>query len=577
MIQRATLLCDDSDLAEEGHISRLFGFFGIPGQRVSVEEFARSGGPAVKTGLVCSARTFSRLLETLDRRDDAQRVWQETVSSVFVYAGADAVAFASLNRTLTADPKASVSHVHGVTEWQVSDEFPDFAQSLGGLRIKTVRHSSDTLSFDPAIGCGKAIVFCQRGAALLKVEYRSVALFLSTSPTVVDVDAPVAGRNFDIREHFLAAAPLVMYLKWAFAESCWRSPETRACLVIDDPVLKPRYGFLHFETFLGLMQRHNFSTSIAFIPWNWRRSSAKIVRLFQANQDRYSLSIHGCDHTSGEFGTRQSGLLAWKTRQATERMARHEARTGIRHDRVMVFPQGVFSEQAMAALKRGGFIGAVNTELLSNDTPRPFIRISDAWDTAMMHYNTFPIYTRRYPSDGIENFAFDTLLGKPCIVVIHHTDCRDRCRELVAFIDRLNALPIPFTWSSLKEIIHRGYRQRETAPDRVELEMFGSELRLDNPSSTRKRYVICKKESEPGAVTGVKANSQPVAWGYVGDRITFELELEAGETKVISIDFAELRGSEFKGESPTYRVKATARRLLSEFRDNYIARKPFSK
>jgi hypothetical protein len=46
-------------------------------------------------------------------------------------------------------------------------------------------------------------------------------------------------------------------------------------LVIDDPLLKPRYGFLKFLPFLRLMQRHDFATSIAFIPWNWRRSATK--------------------------------------------------------------------------------------------------------------------------------------------------------------------------------------------------------------------------------------------------------------------------------------------------------------
>jgi hypothetical protein len=576
MIDRATLLCDDYR-TDEGHIARLVGFFGIPSPRVTVSDFiARSGSPAGKTGVVCSANTFSSLLEQLDRRDDGQLIWRETVSSVFIYAGHDAVGFESLTRTLTTDPKASMSQVHGVTEWTVSGDFPDFSQSLSRLRITTPPHTSSTLSFNPSIAHAKAIVFCQYGAALLKVEYRSVTLFLSTASNIVDVGAALAGRNFDIREHFLTAAPLVMYLKWAFAGTCWQPPETRACLVIDDPLLKPRYGFLHFETFLGLMQQHNFSTSIAFIPWNWRRSSAKITQLFQANKDRYSLSIHGCDHTGGEFGTRHSGRLAWKTRQAAERMARHESRTGIRHDRVMVFPQGVFSAAAIGAIKRGGFIGAVNTELLSSDTPPPSIRISDAWDTAIMRYSTFPIYTRRYPSDGIENFAFDILLGKPCIVVIHHNDCRDRCRELVAFIDRLNALPVRFAWSSLKEIVQRGYRQRECEPDRVELEMFGTELRLDNSSDRPKRYSICKRESEPTAVTEVCLNSQPIAWNYAVDRLKFEVELEGGETKTISIGFADCPESGFKGENMTYRVKAAARRILSEFRDNYITRKPFS-
>ena len=42
-----------------------------------------------------------------------------------------------------------------------------------------------------------------------------------------------------------------------------------------------------------------------------------------------------------------------------------------------------------------------------------------------MRYSSFPIFTRRYPWEGIENFAFDILLGKPALIVIHHDYCSD--------------------------------------------------------------------------------------------------------------------------------------------------------
>jgi peptidoglycan/xylan/chitin deacetylase (PgdA/CDA1 family) len=132
--------------------------------------------------------------------------------------------------------------------------------------------------------------------------------------------------------------------------------------VIDDPILKPGYGFVNYRDLLDLMEQHNFSTSIAFIPWNWRRSASKVARLFYEHPERYSLSMHGCDHTAGEFGTRDLNTLAWKAKQATDRMARHESKTGIRHDRIIVFPQGVFSEPALSVLKHANFVAAVNTD-----------------------------------------------------------------------------------------------------------------------------------------------------------------------------------------------------------------------
>ena len=51
-------------------------------------------------------------------------------------------------------------------------------------------------------------------------------------------------------------------------------------------------------------------------------------------------------------------------------MNRHEAITGISHDPVMVFPQGIFSEAAMSALKRTDLIASVNNDIISAD-PHP--------------------------------------------------------------------------------------------------------------------------------------------------------------------------------------------------------------
>ena len=55
--------------------------------------------------------------------------------------------------------------------------------------------------------------------------------------------------------------------------------KTLACLIIDDPLLRPQYGCLNYKKLLEAMKAHNFFTEIAFIPWNYKRSNAKTVRL----------------------------------------------------------------------------------------------------------------------------------------------------------------------------------------------------------------------------------------------------------------------------------------------------------
>src|SRR5262249_30164760 len=154
---------------------------------------------------------------------------------------------------------------------------------------------------------------------------------------------------------------------------------------------------------LALMKQHRFATSIAFIPWNWRRSDSTVVQLFKEHSENYSICVHGCDHTAGEFSTPNRERAGSLATEALRRMSLHKDRTGLGYDRIMVFPQGMFSAEAMIELKRAGFEGVVNTELNSNPPLKRKLRISDAWDTAVMRYGDFPIYTRRYPGQGIEN------------------------------------------------------------------------------------------------------------------------------------------------------------------------------
>ena len=348
-----------------------------------------------------------------------------------------------------------------------------------------------------------------------------------------------------------------------------RRKEAR-CLVIDDPLLRPTYGFVDYRELLSLMQRYKFSTNIAFIPWNWRRSDSGITRLFRENPEYYSISVHGCAHTRAEFGSDDSEHLYAKTRQALERMDQHEAATGLAHDRVMVFPQGVFSEAAMRILKRTDLIAAVNNDTISFDrNPRP-ITVADVWDTAIMAYDNFALFTRRYPWSGVENFAFDSLLGKPVIIVIHHGFCRDHCIRLIEFMERLNALPCPLIWRSLGELVKRSCRQRALSPDVTQVEMYGKELRVENLSDRTKQFLIRRRESNPSLINEVFAGRRHIAWNGSDDRIQFEVEVKAGENVTIRLHLHELGEMKERVENLNDRARTMLRRYLCELRDNYV-------
>ncbi|PYY20205.1 MAG: hypothetical protein DMG62_23835, partial [Acidobacteria bacterium] len=284
---------------------------------------------------------------------------------------------------------------------------------------------------------------------------------------------------------------------------------------------------------------------------------------------RYSLSVHGCDHTRAEFGSSDRQRLYWKTQQAIERMTQHESITGISHDRVMVFPQGVFSEAAMDVLRRTGLIASVNNDVISADPHPRAITVSDVWDIAVMRYS-FALFTRRYPWEGIENFAFDVLLGKPAIAVIHHDYCSDHCARLVNFIQRLNALHRAPTWRNLGEVVRRSCRQREVSLGVVEVEMYGTELRIENRSDQPKHFLIKRRDHEASAIQRICAGAHEISWKPVNGHIELEIELNPGENQVIQIRFYDAAEKRRSGDNLPYRLKAMLRRYLCEVRDNYI-------
>ena len=570
MQEKALLLIGDYPSADDHRVERLLQFFGVRYlKRRATELELPENKSTEKYRLVCAAQAFARLMGDLQNASHQSNLLARQIHSVFLYSNGDPVAIANVVSQLSG---ATISIRRGagrVTQWHIANDPDNMCGAMRDLRIQpspTCLRSGDF--FYTNGGSLTPLIAGEDKAAFLKLSCNGMPVFVS-SERLIDIDAQLATFNFDIRQHFFSAVPVVSYIRWAFPSSSWHAPEASASLIIDDPLLKPTHGFVDFQELLSLMKRHKFSTNIAFIPWNWRRSTPEVVRLFSENPAHFSLSVHGCDHTRAEFGSSSRQRLYWKARQALERMNRHESITGIRHDRVMVFPQGIFSEAAMGALKRTDLIASVNNDIISADQHPRAITISDVWDIAVMRY-TFPLFTRRYPWEGIENFAFDTLLGKPAIAVIHHDYCSDHCARLVNFIEQLNALPCAPTWRNLGEVVRRSYRQREISSGALEVEMYGAELRVENRSHEPKRFLIRRRECEPSAIQRICADAEEVVWTSVNERIDFEIELNPGESRVINIKFHDLPVKERSGDSLPYRLKTMLRRHLCEMRDNYV-------
>ena len=579
MNERAILLTDvgSSDI---GNAAKLLRFFGVESDPTSLEEFLSclsgfSGGNgsqnALRAKIVCSADVFDRLIETIDQSTELSRLWGNHIHSAFVYSGVDPQNLERLARRLTDDDVVIDDSAGGATEFDVTNRFDAFCGPMAGIRgAVSSLATADCLVLRTSSAGAANIISTHRGAIFTKLSYQGVPIFLSTCKNIIDLDLALPNGVFDIRDHVSSALPIVLYVKWAFRGICWDSPEINACLVIDDPLLKPNHGFINFHKLLVRMEQHRFSTNVAFIPWNSRRSAPEIVKLFKDNPNHYSISVHGCDHGRAEFGTEDPLELAGKARRALERMTQHEFTTGLGYDPVMVFPQGVFSKAAPTALQHAGFIGAVNNDTIDVGQDSTETRVSDFWDVAVMKYGGFPIFTRRYPWEGVENFAFDILLGKPAIAVIHHDYCGDDYKRLADFIDRLNLLNCSITWRTLGDVIKRSYREKAISTSSRNVEMYASELCLENCSNQPIRYLIRRHETDPSLIDEIRIESGRVAWDRDADGVFFEVRVEPGETRTVSIRFNDPPANGRYSESLPYKAKIAARRYLCELRDNYF-------
>lgn len=239
------------------------------------------------------------------------------------------------------------------------------------------------------------------------------------------------------------------------------SREVLACLVIDDPLLKPSYGCLDYKKLLEAMKEHNFFTEIAFIPWNYKRSDARIVRLFAENPDYFGICVHGCNHTYNEFGGTNYQELSVLSATALWRMEQHKRLTGLPYDPVMVFPQGLFSSVAIQAIKAQGFLAAFNSGLRATDGNE--LPDSEYQLPATSIYSDLPLFLRRYPK-GKSHFVEDIALGRPILIVEHPKVFCNGYKSITDLVDWVNGAG-NVKWTSLLSITEYYFGRKVDAID----------------------------------------------------------------------------------------------------------------
>jgi hypothetical protein len=484
---------------------------------------------------------------------------------------------ANVLRALSQEALTYVRHVENPsTGYQVTSE--ELCGAFSGLVFgpanpadRVLGAKSGQKSIDPIISIGGEPLFA-------RLRLGATEIFFTAGAATVGPDSDVAERK--VAEYFSELLPVAMFLRYAFKNECWHPQSVpHATLIVDDPPLWKKYGFLNYERLLSLMDEFNFHTTIAFIPYYWQESSPETIRLFRARPDRFSICFHGNNHTRSEFAIQDSRRLNGLLRTAQARMQWHEDLTEIPCDKVMVFPQCRFSRNALRALKEHNFIAHVN----SGHSPQEQTHIEHIplnmlalMQPSVLACNAFPFFPRKRVRDfRPEDVAFNAFFGRPILIEAHHEVFTDPSPllELVSFINRT----VPQVhWGNLQRCLENACWVRRTEDGTLRVRPYAMTGQITNPGCSPLRCVAEWPSSVKFAGSGASVLVDGIPSSDIEEddadiRISFEVAPRATRTIVlhhtIGSDSLAHANSLFR-QRPTIHL----RRRLSELRDNVLSK-----
>lgn len=575
-----SILCSDYMHEPDLSLARLVEFSGLSYESISLRDNPLSSAPFLsrfikrKACLALSCETLVHIQQNRGYANEFKSLLEERIAFLLIYGISPGETSSGALRNLTDGiVKGITSFSCNEYEYVVSTNDSGICQHFSGLSFGPINNEVD-YGLDVAY-CKEdicSLVTVNEKPLFIKIENGDCSIFLLSTSQILDIRQRVSGIT-SATKYFSTMIPIVMFLRHVFKDRCWHNDVDKASLIIDDPLLKRRYGFLDYELLLKEMDDHDFFTNIAFIPWNYKRTSKLIANVMKRRTDRFSVCIHGYDHTSKEFGITDSSELDRRVKLATKRMTTHEDINKLSFDSVMVFPQGVFSTDSMRVLKSNNYLAAVNSDVLPIDSPSS-IRVCDLLEPAVMNYYTFPLFYRRYPITAV-SFAFDLFFGKPALIVAHHDYFRNGYERLAGFVDSLNSLTQHLEWRGLASIVKNAYLIKFQGNDIISAKLYSPNSIITNTSDSTITYVISKKESGEIPIKSVNINGNEASYELKNDVLNVVAEVAPRHSINVVIVYQETHTDIEETPGIYENAKVSIRRRLSEIRDNYLSRQPF--
>lgn len=576
-MKRLVIISSPDGATEDERLSELATFLGVSTEilpferdRSSAHELLSSVRPG-PCSLAMHMETLRQVHHALSPGTTLQQLLDDRFSEILVY-GVSAVA-----ETNDAMRDLTDGMIHSLTmrpfqilRYSIPHDARELCAQLAGQSLSTNKeHSASTLEIRS--GCGSVETIMAANERPMFVRFRTATrdLFLLAG-RMPDLSKQLS-RETGLGDDCIPLLPPLIFLRYCFLENCWHGDEAAARLIIDDPILTKNYGTLDFETLKTSMRRLGYGTSIAFIPWNyWRSSRRSTARLLNADSS-LSICVHGCDHTNHEFQLGAVSVLAQRASLGIQRMEKHQNRVGVPFEDVMVFPQGQFSKAAIPALRSANYLAAVNSTCFPTDYEPGDLRIADFLWPAVTCFDGFPVFQRRYPRSTFE-FALDLFLGKPALLVEHHEYFRDDCRAIEKFVAALQRIEPNLSWPGLSDQLMRSNMRRRSDDGSTEIRFFTRRFRFTPKEAENGRYRLIKFEPNPETIERVLVDSKCVSFGFEEDNLLLEVQAVPGQLRNIEILDRAKQTVPIRSFGFSHNTRVLARRGLSEFRDNTLAR-----
>jgi hypothetical protein len=576
-MKRLIIISSSHGATEDERLSELATFLGVSTETLRFEGNGDSASALlnqVRRGpctLAMHIETLGLVYSALGPDITLQQLLDDRFQEILVYGVRDATETNEALRALTDGViRGVIQQPINAVRYSFPREAREFSAQLAGQNWFINReHGVPTINVRPECGPVDTIMAANERPVFVRLRTGFCELFLFAG-CVPDLSAPV-GRGAGPGDACIPLIPTLIFLRHCFSESCWHGDGATARLIIDDPLLKKIYGALNLETLKGSIEKLEYGASIAFIPWNYWRSSRRSAGRLVASESNLSICVHGCDHTNHEFRSGSSDVLMQKAALGIWRMEEHRKRVGVPFEDVMVFPQGQFSKAAIQALRSANFLATVNSTCFPTDSRPDDLTVADFIWPAVTRFSGFPLFQRRYPESAFE-FALDLFLGKPAFIVEHHEYFRDGCREIEKFVSALQQIEPRLSWPGLSEQLMRCRMKRRRDDGSFETRFFTRRFQFMPGAAEQGLHWLSKCEPNPNRVESVLVDGRKVSFGFEQANLVFQVQAVPGQNRTVEIIDRPAPTAPIHNFGVIHNARVLMRRGLSEFRDDTLSR-----